>query len=75
MGTQPKCISVDKFKSRCLSLLENVSRTRQPIIVTKDGRPFAKVIPTESRKARKLLGSVKFHGDIVDPVLGKWDIE
>ena len=75
MSSQPKIISAGAFKSRCLALLDNVARTRQPLIVTKHGRPVAKVIPTEKVKAPKLLGTVKFHGNIIDPILGEWDIE
>jgi len=75
MSSQPKIVSAGKFKSHCLALLEKVARTRQPLIVTKRGKPVAKVIPTEMRKPRKLLGSVKFHGNIIDPILDKWEIE
>jgi prevent-host-death family protein len=75
MSSQPKSISVGKFKLRCLSLLESVARTRQTIIVTKRGRPVAKVIPTETHNRQELLGTVKFHGNIVEPILGEWEIE
>lgn len=75
MSSRVKSISTAAFKSRCLAVIDNVVKTRQPVVVTKSGRPVAKVIPTESRKSRKLLGSVKIHGDIVGPVLGDWNIE
>jgi prevent-host-death family protein len=75
MSTQPKTVPAGEFKAHCLALLDKVARTRQPLIVTKRGKPVAKVVPTETRKSRNLLGSVKFHGNIVDPILDKWDIE
>ena len=75
MGNKLESVPAGQFKARCLSLLDKVARTRQPLIVTKHGRPVAKVIPTEKVKAPKLLGTVKFHGNIVDPILGEWDIE
>lgn len=75
MRNREKSISTAAFKSRCLEVIDNVARTRQPVIVTKSGRPVAKVIPTEFRRPRKLLGSVKFHGDILEPILGDWNIE
>ncbi|MEX0804535.1 MAG: hypothetical protein WD688_14660 [Candidatus Binatia bacterium] len=43
-------------------------------MVTKRGKPVAKVVPTETRRSPKLSGSVKFHDNIVDPILDKWDI-
>ncbi len=75
MSNQPKHISTGAFKSRCLAVIDEVTRTRQPVVVTKGGRPVAKVIPTEKRRSTKLLGTVKFHGDIIEPILGDWDIE
>jgi prevent-host-death family protein len=75
MRSQPKSITTGVFKSRCLEVIDNVARTRQPVIVTKGGRPVAKVVPTETRRSQNLLGTVKFHGNIVKPILDKWEIE
>jgi len=73
MSTQSKTISASEFKARCLGLLDHVARTRQSLIVTKRGKPVAKVVPTEWQPRRKLLGSVQFHGNIVDPILDEWN--
>lgn len=75
MSDQPKSISAGVFKSRCLSVIDDVANTGQPIIVTKGGRPIAKVIATDRRRRTNLRGSVTFHGDIVEPVLRDWDID
>jgi antitoxin (DNA-binding transcriptional repressor) of toxin-antitoxin stability system len=52
-----------------------VARTRQPLIVTKRGKPVAKIVPAELPAPKGLLGSVKFHGDIVAPILDEWEVE
>ena len=75
MSNKLESVPAGQFKARCLSLLDKVARTRQPLIVTKRGKPVAKVVPTEMHKPGKLLGSVKFHGNVVDPILDKWEIE
>jgi prevent-host-death family protein len=75
MSSQPKTVPAGEFKAHCLALIDKVARTRQPLIVTKRGKPVAKVVPTESHRPRKLLGSVKFHRNIVAPILDKWEIE
>ncbi|HXV80262.1 MAG TPA: type II toxin-antitoxin system Phd/YefM family antitoxin [Candidatus Binatia bacterium] len=75
MSSQPKTVPAGEFKARCLALLDKVARTRQPLIITKRGKPVAKLVPTEMRTSRKLLGSVKFHGNIVDPILDEWEIQ
>jgi prevent-host-death family protein len=75
MPTKPKTIPAREFKAHCLALLDHVAQTRQPLIVTKRGKPVAKVVPTETHAPRKLLGSVTFHGNIVDPILNEWEVE
>jgi len=66
-------IAISEFKSKCLALLEEVSKTKQPIRITRRGKPVAEVVPVSpSRKRRRLgsmAGTVKILGDIVSPVI------
>lgn len=55
-GVTMKVISAAKFKEQCLSLLDEVDP--EGILVTKRGRPVAKLLPVE-RGGRALLGSLK----------------
>jgi len=65
-----------EFKAKCLAVLDRVAETRTSVIVTKHGRPVARVvpIPPETKRA-SLIGSVKFRGDIVAPLDEIWDVE
>ncbi len=63
------------FKANCLALLDRVAETREPLVVTKRGRPVAEVVPLRKRKGRSLRGSVVFRGDVVGPILGEWEID
>ncbi len=70
-------IAISKFKARCLSLLQEVSKTRTPLRVTRRGKPIADVIPASSEGDERswigsLSGSVDIVSDIVLPVI---DIE
>ena len=70
-------IAISKFKARCLSLLEEVSKTRTPLRVTRRGKAIADVIPTSSDAEERswigsMSGSIDIVGDIVTPVI---DIE
>ncbi|MEA3291000.1 MAG: type II toxin-antitoxin system Phd/YefM family antitoxin, partial [Pseudomonadota bacterium] len=38
-------ISATDFKAKCLKLLDDVARTHEPVVVTKRGKPIAKVVP------------------------------
>ena len=61
-----------EFKARCLALLDEVAQTGREIIVTKRGKPIAKLAPLEPKSLR---GSVKFLGDIISPVVDPNDWE
>lgn len=64
----PKSINASEFKSRCLRVLDDVQSTRVDVIITKRGKPVARLSPigparTSLRGAWK--GMVEIHGDIV----------
>jgi prevent-host-death family protein len=54
-----KSIAAGKFKNVCLKMLDDVAATKAPVVITKRGRPVAKLVPY-SEPARKagLAGSV-----------------
>jgi prevent-host-death family protein len=68
-----KSIAITEFKARCLALLEDVARTGQPLVVTKRGKPLARVAPAAGGVAKRpqdtLRGTVTIVGDIVEPAL------
>jgi prevent-host-death family protein len=68
-------IAAGQFKAECLALIDRVAETGEALVITKHGRPVAKVVPLGEADASSLLGSVKVRGNIVDPVLGRWDVE
>lgn len=66
-----KTIAAGKFKATCLALLDEVQTSGQEIVVTKYGKPVAKIVPIESKETEsfnKLKGSVTIKGDIVAPL-------
>lgn len=68
-----KEVAAGEFKTHCLALLDEVAATGREIIVTKRGKPVAKVTPIEAPKSLK--GSVRVIGDIIniiDP--DEWEI-
>jgi antitoxin (DNA-binding transcriptional repressor) of toxin-antitoxin stability system len=73
-------MAISKFKAQCLSLLEEVSKTRTPLRVTRRGKAIADVYPvTPGREAGSWIGcmadSTKISGDIVSPVIDVETIE
>ena len=73
-------VAISEFKAKCLSLLEQVDRTKTPLRITRRGKPIAEVIPAspEVRDATwigSLSGSLDIVGDIVSPVIDIREIE
>lgn len=68
-----KSIAITEFKAHCLALLEGIARTGEPLLVTKRGKPIARVLPTVDAGSLypqdSLAGTVTILGDVVDPVL------
>ena len=38
-------IAAGEFKAKCLHILDEVNKTREPVTVTKRGKPVAQVVP------------------------------
>ncbi len=60
-----KQISAAKFKEQCLSLLDRVGE--DGIVITKRGKPVAKLIPIRTESAEligRLKGRLKIKGDV-----------
>ena len=54
-----KSMAAGKFKDRCLKTLDEVATTRSVVVITKRGRPVAKLIPyVDPAKRNSLAGSV-----------------
>lgn len=68
-----------QFKTHCLQLLDQVKEKRSEIIVTKRGKPVAKLVPLDENSPAELLGylrgSVTIDGDVTLPVGESWDAD
>jgi antitoxin (DNA-binding transcriptional repressor) of toxin-antitoxin stability system len=54
-----KTMAAGKFKDLCLKTLDEVARTKSTVVITKRGRPVAKLVPCGPAPApRSLAGSV-----------------
>lgn len=65
-------IQASKFKARCLALMDQVARTGETILVTKNGKPVVEVKPHRGPRAHSLIGlqkgALRIRGDIVSPI-------
>lgn len=69
-------ITATQFKARCLALLDDVAEGGE-IVVTKRGKPVARVVPVEEL-AHDLRGSVEqlvSDEELIAPIDLEWDAE
>ncbi len=74
-----KRIAAGKFKAQCLAVMEPVRKTREPVVITKRGRPVAKLVPADTAPddfLGRLRGVMKIVGDIESPIEPPeaWDV-
>lgn len=71
-----KTLAITDFKAHALQVLGQVAKTKEPVVVTKRGKPLAEVVPFSAGKPApgKLSEALVFEKDIVSP-LGEdmWD--
>ena len=64
-----KTMLISDFKAHCTAEITEACRTGESIVVTRRGKPVAKVEPIIEKKPIRVLGamqgSMKIHGNIV----------
>lgn len=72
-------IAAGQFKAQCLKLMDEVQKRRHTIVITKRGKPVAKLVPADAESPAGLFGHLKGRaqivGDIVAPTGIAWDAE
>jgi prevent-host-death family protein len=74
----PETISAAEFKAKCLDLMDTVATTGASIVVTKRGRPVARLCPVRVQRksaAGFMKGRIRILGDIVSPIDTVWDAD
>lgn len=67
---KPKTIPAGQFKARCLAIMDEVQAKRQAVVITKRGKPVARLVPIEKEKDDIFgffKGKIKVTGDIISP--------
>ena len=64
-----KTVPFAEFEENMRALIDDVIQRGDEVLLTKDGRTVARVVPERS----PLAGSVIYEDDIVSPVDAEWD--
>ena len=73
-------ISVEQLKTEYLKLIDDFQKYHHEILITKSGKPIAKLVPIVDNQVEKSLfgymkDSVVIHGDILEPIGEKWEVD
>jgi len=71
-------IAAGEFKAKCLGLLDEVQKQRKEVVITKRGKPVAKLVPVSSRPPSfigSMKGTMEILGDIVSPIDVHWEAD
>jgi len=69
-----KKMAAGAFKAKCLAVMDEVQAKHETVVITKHGKPVAKLVPVEAQEDDIfgfLRGKVTIAGDVISPVLSR----
>ena len=72
-------MSAADFKTHCLAAMDAVNKQRLPIVITKRGKPVAKLVPIDVETPDQptafgfMANHITIHGDIVASLEEPWE--
>ena len=67
------------FKATCLELMDRVRDRQEEIVITKYGKPVAKLVPADDAGAPRgsawgwMKGTILWYGDVISPIDVEWE--
>ena len=72
-------ISAAVFKAKCFKIMDQVYLYHNEVIITKHGKPVAKLVPYSDTPEKSLFGymknTVQEAGDITKPIDESWEMD
>jgi prevent-host-death family protein len=69
-----RTMAAGSFKAKCLAVMDEVQAKRVTVVITKRGKPVAKLVPIETETDDIfgfLVGKGTITGDVVSPILSE----
>lgn len=73
-----RAMKASEFKAKCLKLMDEIADSGEEIVITKRGRPVAKLAPLHETpkgwfgRDREII---RIHGDLTEPLDVVWEAE
>jgi len=72
-----KTVKASEFKAKCLQLMDEVAASGETVIITKHGKPVARLVPAAAPAPKSIFGALKgmgrITGDVISPLDVEWD--
>ena len=78
MGSEVRTVTASEFRPKCLALMDEVAETGGEIVITKRGKPVARLSAYRERPKTlygKYRGQIKIHGYLDDSLDEDWEAE
>ena len=78
MAPGVRTIKASEFKAKCLKLMDEVAESGQEIVITKNGRPTARLVSYRERPKTLFgidRGKLEILGDVISPIDVEWEAE
>ena len=75
---QSRTMKASEFKAKCLGLMDEVAEHGSEIVITKNGKPVAKLTAFHERPKSLFgidKGRLKITGDIISPIDVEWEAQ
>ncbi len=73
-----RTMKASEFKAKCLKLMDEVAETGEEIVITKNGKPTARLVAYRATPKSWFgadRGKIEILGDIVSPIDVEWEAE
>ena len=74
-SSDARTMKASEFKAKCLALMDEIAESREEIVITKHGKPVAKLAPCEPRSRFGAGGPIVMHDDLIEPIDVEWEAE
>jgi prevent-host-death family protein len=71
--SRDKVVPAGEFKAKCLAIFDEVEVRRHTFVITKRGRPVARIVPLATDASGSLRGSLLREEGLLDPIDVEWD--
>lgn len=72
-------LNTTQFQKQCVHLIQEVHDTQREIVITKRGKPLAKLVAVQDERLLPFIGSLtgvgQTTGDLLEPVEAEWEVD